>query len=302
MTNRFLRSGTLGPLVLCAFFLLPRVAFGWADMGHEIVGAIAEANVKPSTHDYLRGLIGVEPLEYSAIFPDHVRDDDRFGHEPANHDTQDDENNFDDYHFCEIPVGFTYATKPRKYSKDCHGAITGAIATLKDPKQKKAEKIIALRYLIHVMGDITQPLHVGNGFDRGGNSCQIKYTFGPTDTPVATNLHSYWDDTLIQYLGRSYADPASHRYAAIYLNDYIDNIKRLHPDAFTDAGKKQYAMGLDDMLSEAGVLRESGVYPDDPATMAQAPKGQEYKFRPYCMWYTDAGMSVPGAGSAVTKR
>ena len=69
--------------------------------------------------------------------------------------------------------------------------------------------MIALRYLAHVMGDITMPFHVGNGYDRGANGCQIAWQRSATATPSKTNLHSFWDDALVLYLGTTYADQAT---------------------------------------------------------------------------------------------
>ena len=59
---------------------------------------------------------------------------------------------------------------------------------MKDKKSTKEDKIIALKFLVHLIGDLHQPLHVGNGTDRGGNDIKVKW-FGE-----ATNLHNVWDD------------------------------------------------------------------------------------------------------------
>ena len=61
-----------------------------------------------------------------------------------------------------------------------------SIEILKDINASREMKMIALRFLIHVVGDIHQPLHVGNGYDRGGNVCQVKYQKSPEATEPET--------------------------------------------------------------------------------------------------------------------
>ena len=74
------------------------------------------------------------------------------------------------------------------------------IATLKNKKSSKDEKQIALKFMIHLVGDLHQPLHVGRKNDKGGNDIKIKW-FGEE-----TNLHSIWDTKLIQHQNLSYTE------------------------------------------------------------------------------------------------
>jgi hypothetical protein len=270
-------------------------AFGWSDMGHSIVGEIAEQNIRPQTKDFVRGVLGIEPLAVAATWPDHVRDDGRFGHKDADPDKRDaDIHDFANYHFCEIPSGFTYDTKPNKDVKDCYGAITKSTQLLKDTSGQvsREQKMIALRYLVHVMGDVHQPLHVGTGYDIGGNSCQIRWRNNQT------NLHSFWDDGIVQYLGETYATTGGHK--AMWYPDYVSNMKRLYPDQFTDLGKQSaYKGDLKQWLLESQQIRDGGVYPDAPGQMQNVKKGEEYKNRPYCFWFSDQTHNVIGQGSAL---
>ncbi len=279
------------------------MAFAWADLGHSIVGAVAEETMKPETRDYLRGLMGLEPLSVSAIFPDHVRDDDRFGHkDPDVSKRGADTHDFGDFHFCEIPTGFTYDTKPEHSTKDCYGAIQGSIALLKSKTSTTAEKQLAIRYLAHVMGDIAQPLHIGNGFDLGGNACQVTVQETPERNPMKTNLHAFWDDGIVVFLGTTYADPAQKIGNAKYMNQYLSAFERLRPEMLTPTAKAQYGAGtVKDWMLESQALRENGLYPDAPGSMDGIPAGERAKHRPYCQWFEDQASSKPGAGSAIDK-
>ena len=76
--------------------------------------------------------------------------------------------------------------------------------TLKDKKSTKEDKVIALKFLVHLIGDLHQPLHVGNGTDRGGNDVKVKW-FGE-----ATNLHNIWDTRLINLQELSYTEYSNY--------------------------------------------------------------------------------------------
>ncbi len=277
-------------LSMVSFFLASNSAFPWGDVGHQIVGDIAEKTMNQSTKNFVRGIIGIEPLAVAAAWPDHVRDDRvRFSHsenDPAlraadNHD-------FTAYHFCEVPNGFTYATRPRRVAKDCYGAIMNAIELLKSRTAVRESKMIALRYLAHVIGDIHQPLHVGNGFDRGGNACEIQWVKRAGDAPVRQSLHTFWDSTIVEYVGTSYANPRQEIRAARYYSDYVVNLRRRYPEMFLAQAKQRYgSTAVVQWLDEGKDLRENGVYPDDPDSMRGVTRGEEYRNRPYCLWYAD---------------
>jgi hypothetical protein len=78
-------------------------------------------------------------------------------------------------------------------------------AELGDARTSAAEKRLALKFLMHLVGDLHQPLHVADHQDRGGNALAVFH--GATQSP--DNLHSYWDTRLVEKLG---SDP--HRIGA----------------------------------------------------------------------------------------
>jgi hypothetical protein len=165
--------------------------WAWGDIGHSTVGAIAEQNLTEKGKAFIRSLIGLEPLSISAVYPDHVRSDARYVR-------------FAPFHFLEIPVGATFATMPADWRVDhsAHVILDQGPAFLVNKKMSQEEKAIILRYLIHIVGDVHQPLHVGNGIDRGANLCSVKYKDG--ENVRTTNLHSFWDDGIIKTMEDDY--------------------------------------------------------------------------------------------------
>ena len=75
-----MKSLFIGLFLMTSLLTIPQKAFSWGDMGHEVVGEVAEQNLSADGRAFVRGILGVEPLAVAATWPDHVRDDKRFGH------------------------------------------------------------------------------------------------------------------------------------------------------------------------------------------------------------------------------
>lgn len=199
-------------------------ALAWGNVGHETVAEIAERFLKDDTKVFIQKILGPEPLVLAATFPDQVRSDKRF-------------KGFAPYHFVEIPNGTKYQTGEKKNG---HTIINKVPALLRSASLSRERKMLLLRYLIHVVGDVHQPLHVGNGYDMGGNLCNVYYqrpeTYG-TDKMVKDflSLHVVWDENLIESMKEEY--------------------KRKHPSPDPDANPQKrwfgYAELTDWVLEEA---------------------------------------------------
>ena len=90
-------------------------------------------------------------------------------------------------------------TGPATGKEDRPGCVTSAIeyhwAILLDTSRSGADRATALRYIIHFVGDMHQPLHASDNDDQGGNCTAIQFF----DQPRPANLHSIWDTLLIQH-------------------------------------------------------------------------------------------------------
>ena len=150
----------------------------WWDLGHRIVARLAEARLTPHTREAVRDILEGQSLADASVWADNIRQ--------YRHDA-------DRLHYVNIPLADTRYVPERH----CPGGqcIIAAIEQerhlLADPAASRGERAEALRFLIHFMGDMHQPLHVGDDSDRGGNLRAVIFLGHPTD------LHKVWDGELI---------------------------------------------------------------------------------------------------------
>ena len=101
-----------------------------------------------------------------------------------------------------MPEGQTYTEVGAPEEGDALSALARFTRTVRDPNASREEKARALKFIVHIVGDVHQPLHAGNGEDRGGNDVKVRW-FGDE-----TNLHSVWDSRLIDSRSLSYTEYA----------------------------------------------------------------------------------------------
>jgi len=189
-----------------ALFCTPLPAAAWGPLGHRLVALLAWDDLTPAARRQAETLLAGEPqptLAGIASWADDLRrNDPDLGRRTA------------DWHFVNIGEhGCHYSA-----SRDCPGgdcvveAIRTQAARLADRSLPAAERLQALKFVVHFVGDVHQPLHAGYGHDKGGNTRQIQWN------GVGTNLHSLWDGKMLLSTGRSEAD-------------YLDHLRRLpRPD------------------------------------------------------------------------
>ena len=177
------------------FVLLIAVApaFAWGPIGHRVVGKIAENHLTPEAKKGVEAILGTESLARASTWADEMR----------SNPNKDYYGKFAPWHYATVPLGETYKDEhaPKKKG-DIVKAMRKMEMTLRSKKSDKKAKIEALRLLSHFIGDVHQPLHVGNGKDYGGNTCFVKW-FGSQK-----KLHAVWDESLIDHLKLSYTEYA----------------------------------------------------------------------------------------------
>ncbi len=201
-------------------------AMGWGQIGHRIVGEIATANLKPCVEKKLSAILQGESLAMCSTWMDEVKSDKAYDH-------------WDPWHYCTIGDHQSYAEAGTPSQGDILMKLEEITRELETKKFKHGGEAAALKMLVHLIGDLHQPLHVGRGDDKGGNDIKIKY-FGKS-----TNLHRVWDSDLIDGQQLSYTE-------------YSQHLLRTTPQDRV----KQYQSGTYlDWANESKALRMAGIYP-----------------------------------------
>jgi hypothetical protein len=209
---KFIAAGTL-VLALTANIAQPRTALAWGDDGHRVVALIAQSFLQADVRKRVNALLAADT-------------DDLTAHDIASAATWADkfrDANFEgsrlktrQWHFADIEI-----TAP-DLDKACfnHPALpTGSVASngpaadcvvdkidqfaaeLANPATDHDEQVVALKFLLHFVGDLHQPLHSSDDNDRGGNDKKVS-----ANGFKAGNLHHYWDT---EFVDRLETDPKS---------------------------------------------------------------------------------------------
>lgn len=168
-------------------------AFAWGSLGHRTVGAIAMANVRPQTRAAVLALLRHQreldtprcrmgTIEDAATWPDCVKGEKwRFAYQSS-------------WHYHDQPVCGTFDLKANCRDGNCATAqIERNAKLLANRRLAPVLRLEALSLLVHFVGDVHQPLHIGENEDQGGNAVKARYGIAP-----GRNLHSIWDGVLAE--------------------------------------------------------------------------------------------------------
>lgn len=165
--------------------------FAWGKNGHRITGALAERYLSDDAKAGIVEILGPsEGLAEASTWPDEMRSNpDPFWQDVS-----------PPFHYVTVPKGKKYEDVGPPGEGDALTALKMFSRTIKDPNAPKDRKQLALRFMVHIIGDLHQPLHCGDGTDRGGNDVKVDF-FGEQ-----TNLHWVWDTGLIDHEKLSYSE------------------------------------------------------------------------------------------------
>lgn len=191
-------------LLFLSISLLPERSFAWGWDGHRFVCAMAEQQLTPKAkamvNQYLQEAAdlkgGVTDFAESCLWADDVKYSTR-------QDTYE-------HHFINVPDDANQIVLTR----DCQAINCLAVGLQRalvyltrepDGSRSVTRRAAALRYLGHYVGDLHQPLHIGNASDWGGNKISIRWDFDE-DRNKKTNLHAIWDYKMPEAMGLKYPD------------------------------------------------------------------------------------------------
>lgn len=180
--------------LLVFFFYLPLSGFCWGALGHRIVGQIADSYLTKQARREIYKILGTESIAITSNWPDFIKSDSSYAY-------------LNSWHYINFKPGLG-ETEIKTYlandtAVDAYTKINWLVAQLKNKDLEQEKKLMYLRLLIHIVGDIHQPMHTGRPDDRGGNGIRLSWFNNPY------NLHQVWDDRLIDLQQLSYTEYVS---------------------------------------------------------------------------------------------
>lgn len=175
-------------------FLAVQSGHAWGALGHRAVGLIAERYLSERASLAVRGILGPDSLAEVSTWADEIRSDPAWDHASP-------------WHYISVDDDESLETVERNPDGDLLEALHRFEEMLRDPESSHEKKAQALKWMVHLMGDLHQPLHVGRRDDRGGNEIDVRWFREPS------NLHRVWDSGIINSQDLSYSE----------LADFIDD-------------------------------------------------------------------------------
>ena len=211
-----------------AALLVATECMAWGQKGHDTTCAIAEKHLTRKARHHINKLLEGKSIVYWANWLDNASNTPEYAYSKT-------------WHYKNIDEGQTYDEVPPFEKGDIITALTEQINKLKSGELTEDEERLALKMVIHLVGDLHQPMHMGHKTDLGGNRVQV------TVLKQSANLHSAWDTSLVE---------SAHKWST---SEWVDQIDRADK-------KTMKAMGqgtLDDWAKETYALATQ-VYADTP--------------------------------------
>ena len=168
--------------ILATWTVAAELCFAWGADGHRIVGTIAASQLSPEATKAVAELLGEHNIADSCYWADEMRSNPAYDWVKP-------------LHYINVPRGATTVDMKRDGldGQQVVGAIQKYRVILADKSLSKEERLLALRLLLHFIGDIHQPLHASYSDDKGGNLLTVR-AFG-----AKSNMHKVWDSDLITH-------------------------------------------------------------------------------------------------------
>jgi nuclease S1 len=195
------------------FALSTGAAYAWGDDGHKVVALIAEHYLTPAAKRQVDAMLAADTdnltahdIASAATWADRYRD---------SNNRRDHYDATKRWHFVDLEItdpdmkAACYGRKPLPAGTlasngDRMACIVDKVnqfaAELEAPGTDAEERLYALKFLLHFLGDMHQPLHASDNNDAGGNS--VKLMVDGFDHKARDNLHGFWDTQFVEALGR----------------------------------------------------------------------------------------------------
>ena len=206
-------------MIFCCFLLM-QISFGhemeWSKTGHRTIGEVAQQHLSGKAKKALKKLLNGQSLASVSNFGDEIKADRSFS-------------KFGPWHYVNYPMDKKYTDGEPSADGDLVIGIEKCMAVVRDRNSSGEDKVFYLKMLVHLVGDLHQPMHAGRLEDKGGNTIQLRW-FGR-----GTNLHKLWDTNMIDDYGMGYTELAKNlprlskdEIKAIQKGDIYDWVEESH--------------------------------------------------------------------------
>lgn len=193
------------------------VASAWGQKGHDVTCAIAQRHLTPKAQKKISEILHGRSIVYWANWLDNA------SHTPEYAYTKT-------WHYKNIDAGESYDNALLCQTGDVVTAIEAQVKALKSGELNKDASSLAIKMLVHLVGDLHNPMHMGHRSDRGGNRWQVQFF------NMGKNLHGIWDTDIAE---------RAHRWTYSEWADEIDTadksqIKEIVKGTPSDWGRETY--------------------------------------------------------------
>lgn len=196
-----LRGVVVAVCLACSF-----PVWSWGPVVHRVTGYIATDLFTPKTREKVLSIVQSRDLSAAVNYLDFHREE-----------LEELHPGMSQWHFIDLPV--CLALTQRDFSQYCPQdhclsvQYAKAVSLLKNAHASPEDRLFAVRVIVHLIGDATQPLHVSTHNDVGGNLIRI--------SPRVRNLHYAWDSYIVRYAIHGFSEPDFAKYL---LNRYKDQL------------------------------------------------------------------------------
>ena len=163
----------------------------WGSTGHRALAEVASFYLTENTKNKINEILDGETIVTASMYADDIKSDSRY-------------DEYYNWHFINMELDEDYEDTVPSEKGDVFIAINKCIDILESDSVTDSEKSFYLKLLIHFIGDLHQPMHIGRYEDRGGNRVYVKW-FGRN-----SNLHRVWDSEMINGYNMSYSELAKN--------------------------------------------------------------------------------------------
>ncbi|SDX13689.1 S1/P1 Nuclease [Lutibacter oricola] len=163
----------------------------WGQTGHRTIGEVASSHLKNSVKRKIKKILDGQTLVFVSTYADDIKSDRSYS-------------KYYSWHYVNKPFDVKYEDAEKNPKGDLVTGIEECKSVLKDKNASKKDKAFHLKMLVHLIGDLHMPLHVGRKEDKGANDIQVQW-FGN-----GSNLHRVWDSNMIKSYEMTYSEIAKN--------------------------------------------------------------------------------------------